>query len=139
MNQTTYIGQGEIRVEFNSPPVGKVSFVDLGIPENKLFVENGFLRIVFDLSDMIDFEFYHDPMIEISYKESIENSHWQCDFNNETIIDKIDHSGNKTIILLDRYQINQLLQQNENKIILHAELPQKVHLLGEQSFINFFK
>lgn len=139
MGQAIEINQGEILVKFNSPTTGKLSFKELGISDETIFLEGGFLRMVFDMEGIGEHHYFHVPTIEISYNESVAETHWQCDFNGETILDKTDHHGQSTVILLNRKTISALEHHHENKLILHAEFPQAVHLNTEKSYINFFK
>ena len=43
------INQGEIKVKFNEPTSGKLSFEELGISNDGATLESGLLRLVFDL------------------------------------------------------------------------------------------
>lgn len=139
MGQTIEVNQGEIKVKFNSPTKGKLTFSELGIDNNQLSLEGGFLRLVFDLEGIGEHDYFAVPTIEVAYQEKCKETHWQCDFNKETILDKMDHQGNSTVILLDRKKISALEHHHENKLILHAEFPEAVHILADESFINFFK
>ena len=139
MGQTIEINEGEVLVKFNSPTIGKVSFQDLGISKEELSLEGGFMRIAFDLGGIGTHDFVAVPTIEVSYLESMGETHWQCDFNGETLLDKLDHHGRSTIILLKRTSMENLEQHHENKLILHAEFPDAVHIDVENSFIELFK
>ncbi|MEX1001351.1 MAG: hypothetical protein WDZ35_04480 [Crocinitomicaceae bacterium] len=139
MSQHTTLNKGEIYIQFTSPTAGKVSFKQLGITPEMTEVKGGFLRIVFDFEGMGEHDYFKVPTIEISYDREVPNTHWQCDFNGETLIDKIDHYGKSTIILLNRDRLDKLEHHHENKLILHAEFPEEVHLITEESSINFFK
>ena len=83
--------------------------------------------------------YFQVPTIEVTYREKVSETHWQCDFNATTILDKTDHHGHSTIILLNRKTIASLEHHHENKLVLHAEFPQGVHLNATESYINFFK
>ena len=139
MSQSVEINQGEILVKFNSPTPGKISFKELGITKDEIVLEGGFLRMVFDFEGIGEHDYFKVPTIEVDYKEEMAETHWQCDFNEETILDKIDHHGHSTVVLLDRKKIASLEHHHQNKLILHAEFPQGVHILTERSNINFFK
>lgn len=139
MGQVIEINEGEIKVQFTSPTKGKLSFKDLGITDDMANVDGGFLRMVFDLEGIGEHAYFQVPTIEINYFENVKETHWQCDFNGETILDKTDHHGHSTVILLNRKTIASLEHHHENKLILHAEFPQKVKLNVEESYINFFK
>lgn len=137
MVQTIEITTGEIKVKFNQPITGKVSLAELGVTNEQL--QGGFLRLVFDMESIGEHAYYSVPTIEVAYDEQVANSHWQCDFNGVTLLDKVDHFGNSTILLLDRNKLTNLEQHHENKMVLHAEFPSEVTLLANKSFINFFK
>jgi hypothetical protein len=139
MGQLIEINQGEVVVKFTSPTVGKLSFSDLGIKTDDLAFEGGFLRLVFDMEGTGEHSYFAIPTIEVSYKENMDETHWQCDFNGETILDKTDNHGNSTIILMDRKKLAELEHHHENTLILHAEFPEGVHIVAEDSYINFFK
>lgn len=139
MGQLIEINQGEIVVKFTSPTAGKLSFSDLGIKTEDLAFEGGFLRLVFDMEGIGEHSYFAMPTIEVAYKENMSETHWQCDFNGETILDKTDNHGNSTIILMNRKKLAGLEHHHENTLILHAEFPEGVHIVAEDSYINFFK
>lgn len=139
MKNTVEINHGEIKLKFNEPISGKVSFSELGLSDNNLTLSNGFLRLVIDIEGIGKHSYFQVPTIEIKYKENLAKTHWQCDFNRETIVDKIDNHGNSTVILMDRKKLENLEHHHENKLILHAEFPEEVHILSNDSYINLFK
>ena len=111
----------------------------MGITNDELYLEGGFLRLVFDLENIGEYAYYNVPTIEISYKENMAATHWQCEFNGVTILDKIDHHGSATVILLKKSKLEELQNHHENKLIVHAEFPESVHIKAADSYINFFK
>ena len=139
MSQTVQINQGEIYVKFTSPTPGKISFKELGITEDSIELKGGFLRMVFDFEGIGEHDYFKVPTIEVEYAEEMAETHWQCDFNEETILDKTDHHGHSTIVLLDRNKIASLEHHHQNKLILHAEFPETAHVISAKSSINFFK
>lgn len=139
MGQLIEVNQGEIVVKFTSPTAGKVSFEGLGITDEQLVLESGFLRLVFDMEGIGEHDYFAVPTVEISYKENCAETHWQCEFNEVTILDKFDHHGNSTIMLLNRKRLSELEHHHENKLVVHAEFPEAVHIKADESFINFFK
>jgi len=138
MGQSVIYNQGEVVVKFTSPTAGKVSFKELGITEPQA-IEGGFLRIVFNMDGIGEHSYFQVPTLEIAYDEQVPETHWQCDFNDQTILDKTDHYGRSTIILLNRKTLSELEHHHENRLVLHAEFPQKVNLVPEECFIQFFK
>ncbi len=135
---TIEINPGEIKFSFDKPVAGKTSLSNLGM-EPTLEIEGGLMRMVFNLTGIGDHQFFKTPTIEISYDKNVAATHWQCDFNEETILDKIDNHGSKTILLLDRKKLTDLEHHHENNLVVHAEFPEVVSIEAANSFINFFK
>ncbi len=132
------ITQGEIKIKFEKPVKGKVSLKELGLTEDSITLENGLLRLVFDMEGIGEHHYFQVPTITIAYKEEVGETHWQVDFNEQTILDKTDHHGHSTVILLDRKKIAELEHHHKNQLVIHAEFPQTVHVLVSESFINLF-
>lgn len=139
MAQLIEINEGEVKVKFTSVTSGKVTFKDLGLSDDQLAFDGGFVRIVFDMEDIKELEYFQVPTVQVAYKENMGETHWMCDFNGETIVDKTDNHGNSTVVLINRSKLENLEQHHENTLILHAEFPEGVHILSEDSFIHFFK
>lgn len=133
------VNQGEIKVKFSTPSPGKISFNELGLKNEDMVLNAGVLRLVFDFEGIGEHQYYQVPTIEIAYQENMSETHWQCDFNDNTILDKTDHHGHSTVLLLDRKKLSELEHHHENNLILHAEFPEKAHIDVENSYINFFK
>ena len=57
----------------------------------------------------------------------------------ENILDKVDHHGSSTIMLLDRKKLSSLEHHHENKLIVHAEFPSATEIDTANSYVNFFK
>ena len=138
MSQTIELNQGEIKVNFSSPTSGKVSFADLGLSDTDLVFESGLVRLVFDFEGIGEHSYFQVPTISISYAEEMAETHWQCDFNEETILDKTDHHGHSTVILLNRNKLSELEHHHKNALIIHGEFPQSAHVIAKDSYINFF-
>lgn len=139
MSQTIEINNGEVLVNFKTPSAGKLTLKELGFKNEDLVFENGFLRMVFDMEGIGEHSYFAVPTIEVAYAETMSETHWQCEFNGTVILDKMDHYGRSTVLLLDRKKISELEHHHQNKLIVHAEFPQGVHLDADASFINFFK
>ena len=133
------LNQGEIKVKFNKPSAGKLSFAELGINDDGNNLESGLLRLVFDLEGIGEHSYYKVPTIEVFYEENMSETHWVCEFNGTTILDKLDHHGHSTVLLLNRKILSNLEQHHENKLIVHAEFPQSANLNIKKSYIHFFK
>lgn len=138
MKESIELNQGEIKIELNATSKGKITFKDLGLTDDDLVMESGLLRLVFEIKEISANHFFKMPTIEVAYKEEVGETHWQCDYNNETILDKMDHHGHSTVILLSRKKLDELEHRHENTLVLHAEFPQKVHLKAADSYINIF-
>lgn len=138
MSQTVELNQGEVKINFSSPSKGKLTFKELGLNDEDLAFESGLLRLVFDFEGIGEHHYYQVPTVEIAYKEDMAETHWQCDFNEETILDKTDHHGRSTVILLNRKKLSSLEHHHKNALIVHGEFPKSVHILAEESYINFF-
>lgn len=67
------------------------------------------------------------------------DTHWICESNGKTILDKVDHNGEVTVLMLDREVLDCLEQHHKNVLIIHAEFSQPANLIAEKSFINLFK
>lgn len=139
MNQNIEINQGEIIVSFTAQESGNISFESLGLSADQLTSESGFLRLVFDFEGLGDLDFYMVPTITLAYAENCAETHWQCEFNGETILDKFDHHGNSTVLLLNKEKMNGLTHHHQNKLVIHAEFPEVVHLSASGSYVHFFK
>jgi hypothetical protein len=139
MGQLIEINQGEILVKFTSPTAGKITFKELGITNDQLVLEGGFLRLKFDMEGIGEHSYFAVPTIEVAYTEKCAETHWQCEFNGVTIVDKLDHHGNSTVLLMNRKKLAELEHRHENQLVVHAEFPEVVHLIAEDSYINFFK
>jgi hypothetical protein len=137
--QTVELNQGEVKINFITPTSGKISFKELGLKNEDLAFEGGLLRMVFDFEGIGEHQYYQVPTIEVAYTEEMTETHWQCEFNDDTILDKTDHHGHSTVILLDRNKLSDLEHHHKNALILHAEFPKPVHINVENSYINFFK
>jgi len=138
MKESIELNQGEIKIELNATSKGKITFKELGLKDEDLNLKSGLLRLVFDITEITANHFFKMPTIEVSYKEEVGETHWQCEYNGETILDKMDHHGHSTVVLMNRKKLDALEHRHENQLILHAEFPQAVHLVAEGSYINIF-
>jgi len=139
MSEQITINEGEVVVKFNKPTAGKLSFADLGLKDDQLILDGGFLRLVFDLEGIGEHEYFAVPTLEVSYKQAQAETHWICEFNEVTILDKVDHHGSSTIMLSDRKKLSSLEHHHENKLIVHAEFPSATEIDTANSYVNFFK
>ncbi len=138
MSTKIEINQGEVKVDISEYQKGNLTFEELGLTNENLVFEGGLLRIVFVIKDLDQQHYFHTPTIEVAYKEEMAETHWQCDYNEEIILDKYDHHGHSTVMLLNRKKLEALEHRHENTLILHAEFPEAVHLEAGKSYIHFF-
>jgi len=131
------INQGEIKVDVNITQKGKLTLTDLGLEAENLFIEGGNLRLVIDIEQSKDIHFTGFPTIELAYAEKMEETHWSVEFNGETVLDKYDHSGNATLLLLKRDALSDI-NHHENKLIVHAQFTREAHIDPNESFIKLF-
>ena len=130
--------QGEVKLRIDTPLSGNISLSDLGWQGGQVF-EDGRIRLVLEMDEIQEPSFYNRPTFEFVYEDKMEESHWQVDFNEETILDKLDQQGHKTLFFLNKDQLESKWQHHHNRLILHAEFPASVKLLPEASHVNLFK
>lgn len=138
-NQAVHVGDGELKVEISKVNSGKITFSDLGIKEDQISTDGGFLRLVFDFGQFGEDDFYAVPTVEVAYDLNVSETHWQCDFNGETILDKMDNHGNSTVILLNRKKMEEQLHHHNNTLVIHGEFPETVKIDLDNSYINLVK
>ncbi len=138
MSFKTEINPGEIRVVFEHPVSGAVTLEEMGLTEEQLNFESGLVRMVFSFERIEENHFFKMPTFEISYTEEMGETHWQCDFNDETILDKHDHHGRSTVVLLNRNKMSEQMNRHVNEFVLHAEFPQEVQIQAGKSTVHFF-
>ncbi|MEM6358800.1 MAG: hypothetical protein AAF731_01840 [Bacteroidota bacterium] len=66
-------------------------------------------------------------------------THWQCDYNDYTILDKLDHHRKSAVLLLKRNEISMLENRRDNGLIVHAEFMEPLKILANQGFIHLYK
>lgn len=138
MSVTTERNEGEVKVKFSAPDAGKYTFEQLGITANELQTHGGFLRLVFDFSGIGAHKYYQVPTVEIEYDKEVGETHWQCDFNESTILDKLDHHGHSTVLLLNRKKLAEAEHHHQNKLVVHGEFPEDVTISAAGSYVRFF-
>lgn len=139
MDTNVELNQGEVKINFTSPASGKLTFEQLGLKKEDLHLESGLLRLVFDFEGIGEHAYYQVPTVEVAYDEEMGETHWQCDFNAETILDKMDHHGHSTVLLMDRKKLSSLEHHHQNQLVVHAEFDKAVTIDPANSYVNFFK
>lgn len=132
------VNQGEIVVKISEENKGKLTFAELGLTEEDCFFEGGLLRIVFEIAPSKTLGFYQKPTFELKYKEKMEETHWSVDFNGKKVLDTTDHSGNATLLLLNKKELEAEIHRHENNLILHAQFTSPAHVQIAESFITLF-
>lgn len=138
-DQTVQAGEGEVKVTLAANKGGKISFEELGIKQEQIKVNGGFLRMAFDFGQFSGEDFYAVPTVEIAYDKNVAETHWQCDFNGEMILDKMDNHGNSTVILLKRSEMADQLHHHNNLLVVHGEFPDNVNVDLKNSYIHLVK
>jgi hypothetical protein len=138
MSFETEVNPGEVKVFFKEPVAGRISFSEMGLKDEDLNFEGGFARIVFDFENIGEHHYYQVPTVELSYAQDAEGTHWQCDFNETTILDKNDNRGQSNVILLNRRKLAELEHHHKNAMVIHAEFTDKVRIVAGESAVNFF-
>ena len=85
--------------------MGRFSLADLGLKGDDLLVKGGNLRIVIELGQLQGIHFYKMPLFEFSYLSNIHESEWVVEYNGQNVLEKKDHSGRSTVLLLKRQPI----------------------------------
>jgi hypothetical protein len=133
------LNAGEIKVQLDKQSIGKLSFAELGIKSDGNNLEGGLLRLTFELKNVAEQNYYQVPTIEVAYEENMSETHWSCEFNGKTILDKMDHHGHSTVLLLNRQELNNLEHHHENVLIVHAQFPTSANLNLDESYIHILK
>lgn len=131
--------RGELRVTFEKSPEGRLSFSDMGMQEEAGDIDSGFIRLAFHMGQIEKDDLYKMPKIEIAYKESIHESHWIAEFNGEVILENTDHSGRKTVLLLNKKKMEDLIHHHQNRLIIHAEFSEEIDIDMDESNVVLFK
>jgi len=138
MSLTVELNEGEVKVVFDQPQAGKITLQELGLSSSQLETHGGFLRLVFDFSGIGEHAWYQVPTVEVSYNKDVAETHWQCDFNETTILDKLDHHGHSTVLLLNRKQMAAAEHHHINQLVVHGEFPEDVMASAADSYVRFF-
>lgn len=139
INVQKEINQGEIKIIFNSPIGGKFSFADLGLEKSDLEVAGGNFRLDIELKQFPDHHFYKMPTIELAYLEREGDTLWVVEFNDTNVLEKSDHGGKSTVMLLDRKKLEGLVHHHENRLVIHGDFSQKVHIDPNNSWIHLLE
>jgi hypothetical protein len=131
--------EGELRFQLNSQVKDRQTFADLGVQDDFINDNKGFLRIRIDFENLDPNSLYANPTIELDFDATVDSIHWNCEFNGNTILDKNDRKGSVSMLLLNRAKIIEAIQHHDNTLIVHAEFPEEVAIDSKKSFLHFFK
>lgn len=125
---------GQVKITMNEATFDKFSLKDAGLEKETYLVEGGNLRIKIELGYIQDIHFYKMPIIEFNYTEKIHESEWIVEFNGTNILEKKDHSGQATILLLNRKKMRELVHRHENTLLIHGDFSEAVLIKNTSSF-----
>lgn len=128
------LGDGQIQFTMNQPVFEKFTLETAGFQEESYKTKGGNVRIQINLGAIQNVNFYKMPVIELNYAGKIHESGWIVEFNGTNILEKTDHSGQATILLLNRNKMTDLVQRHENTILIHGDFSEEVELQKDSSF-----
>lgn len=139
MHNQVEVNPGEVKLIMNEAVQGKkIFFNELGLNTEQLTVVGGNLRLVIEINNLDENHFGAVPTIHLAYTEELGETHWQCEFNNQVVLDKKDHHGHSTILLLNKSKLNDISQRHENTLVVHGDFPSVTNLNAEESFLLLF-
>lgn len=133
-NLNLSVTDGQIKIVMQEAAFGKFTLTEAGFGEDTYEVEGGNLRIKIELGYIQDVNFYKMPILEFEYTEKISTSEWIVEFNGVNILEKKDHSGQATVLLLNRNKMKDLQQRHENILLIHGDFSEVVHLKSNSAF-----
>ncbi len=133
------VNDGEIKVTMEKPVGGRFNLKELGLSPSVYEAEGGNLRLVFELGYLEDFHFYRMPIIDFKYTDNIHESGWVVEFNGENMLEKTDHSGKATVLLLKRDQLADKVHRHSNRLIVHGDFSDTVAIDFEKSHFHLLE
>lgn len=133
-NLALALADGQIQITMKQPVFDKFTLGCSGFGENTYQTIGGNVRIQINLGAIQDIHFYKMPIIELNYTNKIHESGWVVEFNGTNILEKTDHSGQATILLLNRKKMMELVHRHENTILIHGDFSEEVEIKKESSF-----
>lgn len=128
------VTEGQLEIIMKEAAFGKFTLADAGFTEDSYEVEGGNLRVKIDLGYIKDISFYKMPVLEFEFTDKIHTSEWIIEFNGTNILEKKDHSGKATVLLLNRKKMDELKQRHENTLLIHGDFSEVVRLKNTSSF-----
>lgn len=132
-NLSLNLTEGQIQIVMQEAAFGKFSLEAAGLNAPSYEVEGGNLRIEIKMGYIQDVNFYKMPILEFEYTDKIAQSEWVVEFNGVNILEKKDHSGQATILLLNRNKMKELEQRHENTLLIHGDFSEVVHIKNSSS------
>ncbi len=129
---------GEFKIKMNKPTFDKFTLKDAGLQEDYYRVEGGNLRLKVEMGYVQDYKLFKMPIIEFKYSENIHDSEWVVEFNGVNILEKKDHSGHATVLLLSRKKMLELEHRHENNLVIHGDFSEEVDIKND-SFLNLLE
>ncbi len=126
--------EGQLKITMENPIFGEFTLEDAGFKEEAYKVEGGNLRLKMDLGAIENHNFFRMPVIQLNYKNNIHESEWIVEFNGENILEKKDHSGHSTVLLLNRNKMEKLKNRHENALIIHGDFSEEVNIKYDSHF-----
>lgn len=120
--------EGQLEIAIKDTTSGKFTLAEAGLKDETYKVEGGNLRVKVDLGYIKDAHFYKMPVIELEYTQNIHESEWIVEFNGTNILEKKDHSGHATVLLLNRKKMEELKQRHENTLLVHGDFSEVVEI-----------
>jgi hypothetical protein len=139
MQNQVELNPGEVKLIVNEAIQGKkIFFKELGLNTAELNLPDGNLRLVIELNNLDENHFGAVPTIHLGYTSQMGETHWQVEYNGAVVLDKKDHHGHSTVLLLNKGKLNELSQRHENNLIIHGDLPSATQLDAESSYLQLF-
>jgi hypothetical protein len=139
MHNQVEVNPGEVKVIMNEAVQGKkIFFNELGVSTEQLNVVGGNLRLVIEIHNLDENHFGTVPTVHLAYSEELGETVWQCEFNGQVVLDKKDHHGHSTVLLLNKTKLNAISQRHDNTLIIHGDFPSNTNLNAEESYLLLF-
>lgn len=129
---------GELKIIMQEASFDKFSLQDAGLKEDSYEVKGGNLRLKIEMGYIQEYNFYKMPIIQLDYENNIHESEWVVEFNGENILEKKDHSGHATVLLLSRKKMLELEHRHENNLVIHGDFSEEVDIKND-SYLNLLE
>lgn len=127
-NMILSLSEGQLKLTMKKPVSGAFALKEVGLSYEYYKVEGGNLRIKVEMGYIQEVNLYKMPVIEFEYSKKIGASEWIVEFNGVNILEKKDHSGQATVLLLNRKKMEELEQRHENILLIHGDFSEEVSI-----------